>query len=115
MVSSLQTFPQLKQLTLIGNPIYLLRNYRALVIRALPNLIVLDDTKVTPEERATGEPLDPEHTLDSSLFLVLEGLEKESAKLRIDTRNDDETNLTGLNAVKYERIKMIVRFLILSF
>ncbi len=54
LATSLQAFqslPKLRQLTLVGNPIYLLKFYRTITLRSLPNLMVLDDIKITVDER----------------------------------------------------------------
>lgn len=62
-LQQLATLPKLKQLTLLvrnhqfsfnlkGNPMCMVRNYRATVLNALPKLLVFDDAKVTEEERS---------------------------------------------------------------
>jgi hypothetical protein len=60
-VRSLQSLPSLKILWLWDNPIAEKPNYRSYIIRALPNLVKLDNQPVSPEER-TGTLALPEPT-----------------------------------------------------
>ena len=43
--------PQLKVLWLHDNPCALIENYRAIVVKYLPNIMKLDNNPITPEER----------------------------------------------------------------
>lgn len=60
-VRSLQSLPNLKILWLWDNPIAEKDNYRSFIIRALPNLVKLDNQPVSPEEKA-GAVVDPTPT-----------------------------------------------------
>ncbi|XP_072456662.1 leucine-rich repeat-containing protein 43 isoform X4 [Notamacropus eugenii] len=51
MVAGLCTLPQLRLLVLQGNPLALVPHYRGYTIDCLPQLYVLDDISVSPEER----------------------------------------------------------------
>ncbi|XP_040557565.1 leucine-rich repeat-containing protein 9 isoform X2 [Gallus gallus] len=50
-LEKLQVIPSLKVLSLRGNPVYLKKNYRSLLVIQLPALQVLDGTAVNAEER----------------------------------------------------------------
>jgi cilla- and flagella-associated protein len=47
--------PQLKVLWLHDNPCAQIDNYRAIVIKNLPNIQKLDNTPITPEERQASQ------------------------------------------------------------
>ncbi|XP_074061651.1 leucine-rich repeat-containing protein 43 isoform X2 [Macrotis lagotis] len=51
MIAGLCTLPQLRLLVLQGNPLALVPHYRGYTIDCLPQLFVLDDISVSPEER----------------------------------------------------------------
>lgn len=53
-VRSLQALPNLRILWLWDNPIAEKGNYRSSVIRALPNLVKLDNQPVSPEEKSAA-------------------------------------------------------------
>ncbi|PRP87570.1 hypothetical protein PROFUN_04597 [Planoprotostelium fungivorum] len=55
-LETLKKMPNIKQLMLTGNPFCILREYRTLVIDALPQLTVLDEVTITKEERNSSRP-----------------------------------------------------------
>ncbi|KAI9004215.1 hypothetical protein BC832DRAFT_621559 [Gaertneriomyces semiglobifer] len=69
----LEQLPRLKLLTLVGNPISLLLNYRRHVVVRLPKLLSFDDVEVLAEERVEEAELG-EYPYSVSLALTVETL-----------------------------------------
>jgi len=65
----LTNLPNLKVLWLSENPCVEVTNYREIVIKVLPNLTKLDNTPITPEEKAVAAKLN----IDLDSFKVMKG------------------------------------------
>ncbi|XP_072193456.1 leucine-rich repeat-containing protein 9 [Excalfactoria chinensis] len=86
-LEKLQVIPSLRVLSLHGNPVYLKKNYRSLLVIQLPALQVLDGTAVNAEERDFRVA----NSTKDSVFPTLPDSSTTRAPLRISTVDLNES------------------------